>query len=197
MNYIYGYARVSADDQNLATQLDTLEKHGCHRIFQEKINGSYTSRPMLDKLLEVLRPGDTVTVARFFRLGRNAKHLLELLDHFTAHEIKFVALDMGVDSTTPAGRLVMTNFAGLAQYFKEDLAEKTAHGRELATQRGVHMGRRKGPNEKNLARVKTCLAASMSVSQIVEATGIPLASVKRYRKILEAISYQEPGKFRP
>lgn len=184
MNFNYGYARVSSDDQNLATQLDTLEKAGCHRIYQEKITGTATSRPQLDALLDALRPGDTVTVARFNRLGRNSAHLVALLKEFEEKKIHFVALDLGIDSATPAGQLVMHVFAALAEYQRRELLEKTAHGRELARAAGVHMGRKKGPDPKQLDKVKAGLEAKMSVKQIVAMTGISLATVKRYRTLL-------------
>lgn len=186
MNYNYGYARVSADDQNLATQLDALDKAGCDKTYQEKVSGSKTIRPQLEELLKGLRPGDTVTVARFFRLGRNTRHLLELLEHFEKAQVRFVALDMGIDSSTPAGRLIMTIFAGLAQYQREEILEKTAHGRQLAVAAGTHMGRRKGADAAKLAKVKKALDAGLSVAQVVDLTNIPETTVKRYRKMLEA-----------
>ena len=68
MNKIFGYARVSTLDQNLDTQLDILTKAGCDRVFQDKITGMSLQRPALDELLGLLREGDTVLVARFFRL---------------------------------------------------------------------------------------------------------------------------------
>ncbi|OON65489.1 recombinase family protein [Hymenobacter sp. CRA2] len=183
----YGYARVSAEDQNLATQLDALQRAGVDQIFAEKITGSSTTRPELDKLLQLLRPGDTVTVSRFFRLGRNLAHLIQLLDDFNAQGIRFVALDLGVDSTTPAGKMILTVFSGLAQYIKEETNEKTAHGRALAKANGTHMGRRPGVDPKQLAKVETALKANMSPSQIVQVTGLSESTVKRYRKLLEAL----------
>jgi len=191
MNFNYGYARVSTDDQNLATQLDTLQKAGCHQIYQEKITGMSTSRPQLDQLLAVLRPGDTVTVARFNRLGRNSAHLVALLKEFEEKHIHFVALDLGIDSSTPAGQLVMHVFAALAEYQRRELLEKTAHGRELARAAGVHMGRKKGADPAQLAKVKAGLDAKMSVKQIVAMTGISLATVKRYRTALAAEGEKE------
>ncbi|GHB88773.1 recombinase family protein [Persicitalea jodogahamensis] len=60
MNRIFGYARVSAADQNTDTQLDALQRHGCDRIFEEKISGMATQRPALDEMLSLLRAGETV-----------------------------------------------------------------------------------------------------------------------------------------
>jgi DNA invertase Pin-like site-specific DNA recombinase len=67
----FGYARVSTTEQNLDTQLQALEKAGCDEIFQEKISGTLASRPELDRMLALIRPGDMVMVSRFFRLGRS------------------------------------------------------------------------------------------------------------------------------
>ncbi len=100
MNKVFGYARVSTTDQNLDTQLETLQKAGCDEIFQDKISGMSTSRPALDELQSKLRPGDTVMVARFFRLGRSRDHLIKLVSEFSNRGIHFKALDLGVDSTT-------------------------------------------------------------------------------------------------
>jgi DNA invertase Pin-like site-specific DNA recombinase len=63
MNQIFGYARVSATDQNTDTQIDALQRHGCDRIFEEKISGMATQRPALDEMLALLRTGDTVVVS--------------------------------------------------------------------------------------------------------------------------------------
>ena len=72
-----GYARVSTDDQNLDLQLDALNESGCVRIFTEKASGALDDRPELAKLLDHLRPGDTVVVWRLDRLGRSLRHLIE------------------------------------------------------------------------------------------------------------------------
>ena len=79
MNKIFGYARVSTLDQNLDTQVEALQKAGCEEIFQDRITGLAITRPALDQLLAKLRKGDTVIVARFFRLGRNRDHVITLV----------------------------------------------------------------------------------------------------------------------
>ena len=185
MNYTYGYARVSTKDQNLATQLDTLTAAGCDKIFTEKISGASTARPQLENLLAILRPGDTVMVSRFTRLGRNSRHLLELIEHFTNNGVFFRALDLDMDTRTPTGKLIAGIFAQLAEYQREEILEKTSHGRQLAVERGQHMGRRAGRDTEKLAKVQKALEKGLSVQEVVEVTGVSLASVKRYRKALE------------
>jgi DNA invertase Pin-like site-specific DNA recombinase len=80
MNKIFGYARVSTVDQNLDTQIEALEKYGCTKVFQDKISGLAIQRPALDEMITMLREGDTVVVARFFRLGRSRDHVISLVN---------------------------------------------------------------------------------------------------------------------
>lgn len=188
MNKTFGYARVSGQDQNLDTQIEILERIHCDQIFQEKITGISTSRPALDEMLSKLRKGDTVVVARFFRLGRSRDHLINLLSDFNRQGIHFKAVDLGVDSTTTAGKLVLQIFAALAEYDRESILERTRAGQLLARAKGKHVGRSKGANPEMFAKVKTALAKGLSISEIVNLTGISISSVKRYRKQIEAMT---------
>ena len=180
----FGYARVSTKDQNLDTQLEQLHAVHVDRIFQEKISGTTTSRPALDELLGLLRTGDTVTVARLNRLGRNSAHIMQLVADFSAQGVRFVALDLGIDTATPAGRLVLGIFAALAEYDRESIRERSQAGIELARAQGKHLGRAPGVDQAKLAKVRACLAAGMSVHDTVATTGISETSVKRYRRQL-------------
>jgi DNA invertase Pin-like site-specific DNA recombinase len=184
----FGYARVSAKDQNLDTQLQELTAAGAERIFQEKITGMSTSRPELDKLLAMLRPGDTVLVNRLSRLGRNTAHIIQLIADFSKNDIRFVALDLGIDTNTPAGRMVLSVFAALAEFERESNGERRQAGIELAKAQGKHMGRPAGVDEEKLKKVKTSLAAGLSIHQIVEVTGISESTVKRYKRLLIAVN---------
>lgn len=180
----FGYARVSAKDQNLDTQLQQLQAAGCDQIFQEKISGITTQRPELDSLLNSLRAGDTLTVARLNRLGRSAVHLMQLVQHLRDQNIRFVALDAGIDTDTPAGKFMVGVFALLAEYDRESMRDRAQAGIALAKAQGKHLGRRPGVNSEALAKVKAGLAAGLSVHQLVNMTGISETSVKRYRRLL-------------
>lgn len=80
MQHTFGYARVSATDQNLATQVEDLTQAGCTRIFREKVSGTRTHSPALDELLAAVREGDIVVVNRLARLGRNTVHTIQLVE---------------------------------------------------------------------------------------------------------------------
>lgn len=186
MNQTFGYARVSTADQNTDTQLDALQKFGCDRIFQEKISGLSVQRPALDEMLGLLRSGDTVVVSRFSRLGRSRDHLINLIGSFSERGVIFKALDLGIDSATPSGKLVIGIFAALAEYDREMILEKTRAGQLLAKAQGKHIGRRAGVNQENFQKVRAATQKGLSVLEIVNLTGISLSSVKRYRKTISA-----------
>ena len=188
MNKVFGYARVSTTDQNLDTQLEALKQVGCDQIFEDKITGMSTTRPALDELQSKLRRGDTVIVARFFRLGRSRDHLIKLVSDFNRLGIHFKALDLGVDSTTPAGKMVLQIFAALAEYDRESILEKTRSGQLLAAAKGKHIGRPKGINPESFSKVKKAVERGLSVNETVSLTGISISSVKRYRKLIEALT---------
>lgn len=86
---IYGYARVSTQDQELARQIDALEKYGVNKIFTEKMTGTKAHRPELDKLKERLDNGDTVIIESLSRLGRSTKDLLMQDNQHTAKSYLF------------------------------------------------------------------------------------------------------------
>lgn len=182
MNQTFGYARVSTADQNLDTQLEALQKHGCDRIFQDKISGTAHSRPALDELLSYVREGDTVVVSRFNRLGRSRAHLIDLVDELAKKGITFKALDLGIDTSTPSGKLVIGIFSSLAEYDREMILEKTRAGQLLAKAKGKHIGRPAGLDLEKYGKVKKLISGGFGNSEIVELTGVSLASVKRYRK---------------
>ena len=73
---LIGYARVSTVDQALHSQEDDLRAAGCERISTDKLSGSATVRPGLDKALDHLRKGNTLVVWRLDRLGRSLNHLI-------------------------------------------------------------------------------------------------------------------------
>jgi len=119
-----------------------------------------TQRPALDEMLALLRAGDTVIVSRLNRLGRSRNHLIDLVSEFAERNIVFKALDLGIDSSTVAGKLVLRIFSALADYERETILEKTRAGQLLAKANGKHIGRFKGPNPDNYAL--TAPSASMS-----------------------------------
>ncbi|RBP86572.1 resolvase-like protein [Cytobacillus firmus] len=89
---IFGYARVSTEEQNLDLQLDALQKFGVEKIYKEKLTGTRRDRPQLEELLKVLRSIDKVVVYKLDRISRSTKHLIELSEVFNEMDVHFVPL---------------------------------------------------------------------------------------------------------
>ena len=136
-----GYARVSSKDQNLDSQIDMLNSACCDRIFEDKISGVKESRPEWDRLLEFLRPGDTVVVAELSRMTRSLMHLLSLVQVFEKRGIEIVSLREHIDSSTATGRAFLSILGAINQMERELKSERAAAGRASAKARGRTGGR--------------------------------------------------------
>lgn len=138
---LLGYARVSTDDQELINQRNELQAAGCSRVYAEKITGAQRKRSELDRLLDHLRPGDVVTVTRLDRLARSTRDLLDIAEHIQQAGAGLRSLaEPWADTTTPAGRMVLTVFAGIAEFERCLIIDRTTAGREAAKARGVKFG---------------------------------------------------------
>ena len=84
---IFGYARVSTQDQNLDSQIDELKLLGAEKIFLEKVSGKSLDRTELQKMFEQLRENDLVLVVRLDRLARSLKDLVFLIDEFAQRKV--------------------------------------------------------------------------------------------------------------
>lgn len=180
--YIYGYARVSTQHQDLNRQLDLLAKQNCNEILTEKMTGTKSNRPELNRLKDKLRPGDTVVVESFSRLGRSTKDLIDLVTYFEEQDVKLVSLKENFDTTTPQGRLMMTVFQAFSQFERDLIVERTKEGLQSARARG-RIGGRPRVNKRDIERaVKLYESKAYSGKEITEMTGISKATLYRYIK---------------
>ncbi len=149
-----GYARVSTADQNLDIQLRALKKAGCQKIFREKISGATRQRPEFQRMLDQLRPSDTVLVWKLDRLARSTRDLLNTMGMIGEAGAKFKSLsEPWANTTSHVGKMIMTVFAGIAEFERDLIRERTGAGREAARKRGVQFGRPRklNPDQRQLA----------------------------------------------
>lgn len=150
----FGYARVSTENQNLASQLDAIKLFGIEdeNIYCDKDSGKKTDREGLNTLLGRLRKGDTVVFYDLTRIGRNFKHLITVMEYFSKHEIEFKDLtNPAIDTKsmeTPAGKLIFRIFGALGEFQREQSNEKVKAGLASARRQGRFGGRPKGPSQK-------------------------------------------------
>src|SRR6516162_709017 len=171
-----GYARVSTDGQDLATQYELLREAGATQLFSEKQSGITTDRAVLARCLASLEPGDTLLVTKLDRLARSTRDLLNTLDTIAKAGAAFRSLgDPWADSTTPHGKLMLTVLGGLAEFERHVILARTSEGRVRAKARGVKFGWKpkltKHQQAEALARIArgetlTAIARSYNVSHM-------------------------------
>ena len=181
---IIGYARVSTTGQNLDGQTDLLTQAGCERIYSEKISGTKAQRPELERMLDALREGDTVVITELTRLGRSVKELFAIIEkvHEAGASIKSLR-ETWLDTTTPQGNLLFTIFAGLSQFERDLIRQRTKSGLEAARARGRKGGRPKASSGKVETALKMYDSKLHTIEEITIATGISRSTL--YRAIEE------------
>lgn len=180
MGHLLGYARVSTTDQDAALQVDALKAAGCYRVFVDTISGALEHRPELDKLLDQLRPDDTLVVWRLDRLGRSIRHLIDQLQALADRGVGFRSLQETIDTTSPGGRLVFHVFAALAEFERDLIRERTNAGLVAARARGRTGGR---PSSLSTDQVKAARRMyeqkDMTVAQIGDVLGVSRTTIYR------------------
>ena len=138
-----GYARVSTtDQQDLAIQRVRLHEAGCEKLFEEKTSSAGKKRPELERLLAELRVDEVVVVTRLDRLARSTSELLRIAETIEEKNAGLQSIaEPWADTTTPAGRMVLTVFRGIAEFERSLIATRTEEGRRAAQARGVPFGR--------------------------------------------------------
>lgn len=145
MGTIWGYARVSTEDQELGLQIGALRDAGVPEgnIVQEKASGKAGSdRPLYTALLERLGDGDRLVVWKVDRLGRSTLDALQTAKDLDARGVHIVITTLGIDLKTPAGRLVFGMMAQIAEFERELIRERVKAGMADAKKRGQHNGRK-------------------------------------------------------
>src|SRR5208337_5329851 len=133
---LLGYARVSkSETQETTSQIRVLKAAGCKKVFEEAASGGRWDRPELHRLLEQLRAGDTLIVWKLDRLSRSLKDLLTILERIDTAGGKFRSLTQAIDTSGPAGRMMMQMLGSFAEFEREMIRERTRAGiREAQTQ---------------------------------------------------------------
>lgn len=178
-NYIFGYARVSTEAQNLDRQLDALRKYGVDVIYNEKMTGTKRDRPELTKLLDRISEGDTVVIESLSRLGRSTKDLIELTELFEKKGVHLVSLKESIDTSTITGKLLFTLMSAIAQFERDVIADRTREGLRSARARGRTGGRPKTDAEAVKKAVKLYKTQQYTIKEIEEMTGVKKSTLYR------------------
>ena len=178
-----GYARVSTTDQHPEAQGARLLEHGCERVFADRgVSGAKASRPQWDACRAFLRSGDTLVVTKLDRIGRSVGNLIEVVGDLAGRRVDLVVLDQGVDTTTPAGRMLFHVLAAIAEFERGLLIERTRDGLAAAK---IRHGGKLPPRGPAISPDKLAVArqlyerGEMPAAKIAEVVGISRASLYR------------------
>ncbi|GAA1914328.1 recombinase family protein [Streptantibioticus ferralitis] len=177
---LIGYARVSTADQNPDHQIDALLRHGVDRsdIHVDTASGAKASRPKLELVLQLLRPGDTLKITRLDRLSRSVLHLVTLGAELRERGIGLHVIEQGIDTSTVEGRAMFGMLSVLAELQRELIVANTMDGLASARARGRVGGRRPrlSPEQASLAQ-QLYDAREKTVQQIADLFGVPRSTV--------------------
>ena len=194
-----GYMRVSKSDgsQNLNLQEDALLAEGVEkeRIYQDLASGRKDHRPGLEACLKALQPGNTLVIWKLDRLGRDLKHLINLVDELNGKNIGFKVLTGAgaqIDTSTANGRLVFSIFAALAEFERELIRERTQAGLAAARARGRKGGRPRKMDIATLIMAKKALEdRNATVQEIAQKLNMTTTTIYMY--LNGDGSFKEPG----
>ena len=190
-----GYARVSTQEQDLALQLDALNKEGCEKIFQEKASGAQRDRPELKTALAYMRKGDTLVVWKIDRLARSMKQLIETIESFQERGIGLKSLQDPIDTSSPSGKLVFHIFAALAEFERGVIRERTTAGLRAARERGRVGGRPPSLSAKDLQAAKAMLKDSdITVAAVARRLNVAASTLYRHMPHARSASLEEKQK---
>ena len=176
---LVGYARTSTLEQEagLEAQIRALTALGCERVYKEQVS-SVGQRTALQGAIEFCRDGDTLVVTKLDRLARSVTHLGSILSELEAKGIALRIENLGVDTSTPTGKLMLNVLGGVAQFEREMMLERQREGIARAKAEGVYKGRKPTARAKT-AEIKTLAAEGLSMAAIATRLGIGKGSVHR------------------
>jgi DNA invertase Pin-like site-specific DNA recombinase len=174
-----GYARTSTIEQEAGfeAQMRELEKVGCEKIFREQVS-SVARREQLEAAIDYVRDGDTLVVTKLDRLARSTRHLGELMDSLSDKGAHLQIMDLGIDTGTATGELVVNLIGAIAQFERKMMLERQREGIAKAKSKGKYKGRKPTARAKT-DEVKRLRSEGVGATEIAAQLGIGRASVYR------------------
>lgn len=168
------YARVSSQGQNLDMQIDAFQKAGCEKIFTES-RSAFKTRPELERVFDLLRPGDEFYIWSLDRLGRTMFQLLNNIKILNEKGVILRVTTVNIDTSTPTGKILIWAFGMLAELENDLRKERQREGLLSAKSRGKPSGRRPGMSESSKEKIPLIKSLYLSTD--------PLYSIRDISKI--------------
>lgn len=183
---VYGYCRVSTkrqgDGNSLEAQRELLLSNGVDVMFQEEFTGTKLERPELEKLLAVIKSGDSLVVTKLDRMARSISQGISLIDRLINMGVTVNILNLGILDNTPASKLVRNIFLAFAEFERDMIVERTQEGKEIARQKPDYRDGRPKKFRKSQIDHALGLLNSFSYNQVAEMTGISKSTLIRAKR---------------
>lgn len=175
---LIGYARVSTVEQSTAIQFEAFMRAGVHEVYEEK-RSAVKVRPVLQSVLAMLGPGDTLVVYKMDRLARSLVHLLSVVELLESRGAGFRSLTEPIETMTPVGRLFLQMLGSFAEFERTLIRERCAAGQAAARARGQVWGRPRAlsPEDEELV-VSMYRSGWFTVDRIAEMLGVGRGAVR-------------------
>lgn len=175
---LFGYARVSTAEQNTAVQFDAFLRAGVSNIYEEK-RSAVRHRPVLDEVLRLVGPGDTLVVYKMDRLARSLVHLLSVLALLQERGAGFRSLTEPIETETAAGRLFLQMLGSFAEFERALIRDRCVAGQIAARARGQRWGRPRTLSPEDEAQVVQMYASGwFTVDQLAMMFGVKRGAVR-------------------
>lgn len=184
----FGYGRVSTKDQNLARQREALEGK-CDEYYEDKLSGRNMDRPELQRILDKVRCGDTITILSIDRLGRNLKQLINVSADLKEKGVNIVAVNQGIDTSTKTGEMFFYFLSMIAQLELDSIHERQREGIEIAKLEGRFKGRPLKELKEFNRYLQEVESGTLSVDRACKLLGVSRSTFYRRKGLLnEALS---------
>lgn len=184
---VFGYARVSTKDQNLARQEETLEKE-VDRYFCDKSTGKNMDRTAFKEMLGKLRSGDTVKVVSVDRLGRNVRELVNTAYELEKIGVNIISVKEGIDTSTPMGKIFYNLVAVFAEMELNSIHERQKAGIAIAKDNGRFKGRPPKKLNDNLEEIINSVeAGNITVGRACKLLGVSRSTYYDRKRKLEVM----------
>lgn len=175
---IFGYARVSTEDQILDVQIQALKLAGCVRIFSEKASAKNLHRPEFRLMLKQIEKGDTIIVHAFSRISRNLKELLGFIDDMEALGVDIISTsEPYIKPFTTFGRNMVSQMGALDEFERNRAKDRTKDAMQEKKRQGMAMGRTPLIDGDDKKLVQSMRNAGVQAPVIASKFGIAISTV--------------------
>lgn len=179
------YARVSTPDQRHDRQIEGL-KAFCDELHVETLSACSAKRPVYDRVLKKLKPGDMLVVWDLDRAFRSVVDALTEAEKLRERDVHFQIANLSIDTSTPAGIFVYTMLSALAEFERRTLSQRTKEGLDAARKRGAKIGRPTVMSDDQVREARTRIeSGGGSTSSVARELGVPRWTLARSLKRAE------------